>query len=270
LWPIPALVAPLRWIGLGHGEAAPMPDDVLVPAPHLGPEDLQPMPGLGPGDLEPVDLWALYDAVDRIAPERLHAAAESSGRWLDLKSHVYAWLHRLSGTDVVTATQISTGTGGGRIGTLGAVIGFCLSGLGAGTVCVVTGVIELPPDGLLPPPQSVPVTNKASQPALTPEPRPSPSREPKRPLPPAATPAPTPQREGETGPARFEPRREKRRDRQSAATTGDPAVAHETAEPLPVEASAPAEFTFEEPAPSQPQSNPRAAVPETGGGEFAP
>ena len=34
--------------------------------------------------------------------------------------------------------------GGGRIATIGAIVGFCLSGLGAGTVCVVTGVIDNP------------------------------------------------------------------------------------------------------------------------------
>jgi RNA polymerase sigma factor (sigma-70 family) len=268
LWPIPALVAPLRWLGLGRGEPAPvpMPDDVLAPAPHLGPDDLHPVPGLGPDDLEPVDLWELYAAVERIDSATVHAAAESSGRWLELKSHLYAWFHRLSGTDVITATQISTGTGGGRIATLGAVLGFCLSGLGAGTVCVVTGVIELPP--LSPPPKSAPATKKASKPASTPEPRKSPSREPKRPLAIAAAPTPPPQAEKQ--PARREPRREKRRERQPTATNADPAVAHETAEPLPVEETAPAEFAFEEPAPSQPQSTTPAAAPETGGGEFAP
>jgi hypothetical protein len=245
-----------------------MPDDVLAPAPHLGPDDLHPVPGLGPDDLEPVDLRELYDAVERIDPATLHAAAESSGRWLELKSHLYAWFHRLSGTDVVTATQISTGTGGGRIATLGAVLGFCLSGLGAGTVCVVTGVIELPP--LSPPPKSAPATKKASKPASTPEPKKSPSREPKRPLAIAATPTPTPQPRVEKEPTGREPRREKRRERQPTATATDPAVAHETAEPLPVEESAPTEFTFEEPAPSQPQSTTPAAAPETGGGEFAP
>ena len=71
VWPLPALIAPLRWLGLGRGEpvTAPMPvtpdDDVLVPVPHLGPDDL-----------EPVDMSKLYDAVEHIDPPTLDAAAE--------------------------------------------------------------------------------------------------------------------------------------------------------------------------------------------------
>ena len=110
------------------------------------------------------------------------------GRWLELKTHLYGWFHRLSGTDVVTATQVSTGTGGGRIATLGAIVGFCLSGLGAGTVCVVTGVIELP---LSPAPKEAPAPRQKPEPKRTPEPKKSPSREPKRALPIAATKAMT-------------------------------------------------------------------------------
>ena len=130
-------VRPSRRRATHRAGAPPRPDvrDAL---------DLGPVPHLGPDDLEPVDLWELYGAVERIDPAPLHAAAEVPGRWLELKSHLYTWFHRLSGTDVVAATQISAGTGGGRIATLGAVVGFCLSGLGAGTVCVVTGVVELP------------------------------------------------------------------------------------------------------------------------------
>jgi RNA polymerase sigma factor (sigma-70 family) len=257
LWPIPALIAPLRWLGLGRGEPVPAPmpampdEDVLVPVPHLGPDDL-----------EPVDISKLHDAVERIDPPTMHAAAEP-GRWLELKSYLYGWFHRLSGTDVVTATQISSGTGGGRIATLGAIVGFCLSGLGAGTVCVVTGVIELP---LSPAPKAAPAPKQKPEPKLTPEPKKSPSREPKRPLPVAATPSPSPQPK----PARRESNRERDRDRTPATSTSDPTVAHETPAPLPVEESAPPEFTFEQPVPTQSQTTTPAGAPATGGGEFAP
>ncbi|HYI18335.1 MAG TPA: RNA polymerase sigma factor, partial [Solirubrobacteraceae bacterium] len=185
LWPIPALVAPLRWLGVGRGETVPLPapgpdaGDVLIPAPHLG-----------PGEFEPVDLSKLHDAVERMDPTALHAAAELPGRWFEFKAQIYGWLHRMSGTDLVAAAQIGAGTGGGRIATLGAVIGLCLSSLGAGTVCVVTGVLELPFQWSKPP-----VTTKAER-KPTPEPRPekrqNPRREPKRPLPVAPTPTPSP------------------------------------------------------------------------------
>jgi RNA polymerase sigma factor (sigma-70 family) len=259
VWPIPLLIAPLRWLGLGGGPApAPLPlppdNDVLVPIPHLGPDDL-----------EPVDLSELHDAVERIDPPTLHAAAEEPGRWLELKSHLYGWFQRLSGTDVVTATQIGTGTGGGRIATVGAIVGFCLSGIGAGTVCVVTGVIELPP---LSPPKSAPAPKKHAEQKPTPEPRKSPSREPKRPLPIAATPTPT--AEPKPKPQRRESNRDRERTRNPTTSSPDPAVAHETPAPVPVEDSAPPEFTFEQPVPTQSQSTTPAAAPETGGGEFAP
>ena len=170
----------------------------------------------------------------------------------------------MSGTDVVAATQISTGTGGGRIATLGAVVGFCLSGLGAGTVCVVTGVIELP---LSPAPKAAPAPKKKPAPKLTPgaeevaEPR-------------AEAPAPD-RRHADADAARRAQAGQPRTDAATAIATtratADPAPSR-TRRPRrsPSQESAPPEFTFEQPAPTQSQPTTPAAAPATGGGEFAP
>ena len=264
LWPIPALVAPLRWLGIGRGETVP------VPAPAPGPDDvLTPAPHLGPGDFEPVDLSSLHEAVERMDPTALHRAAEAPSRWFELKAQIYGWLHRMSGTDVVAAAQIGAGTGGGRIATLGAVLGLCLSSLGAGTVCVVTGVLELPFQSSRPP--ATAKAEKRPAPETRPEKRQNPRREPKRPLPIAATPTPTPQPRAKHKPEKRAPRRDRDSRSDSSSATVSAAVAHESPEPVPVADSAPSEFSFEQPAPaSQPQSTTPAEAPATGGGEFAP
>ena len=259
LWPIPALVAPLRWLGVGRGEPAPLPapvpprpgDDVLVPAPHLGPDDL-----------EPVDMAQIYDAVERFDPS---ASTEVPGRWLEFKAQLYGWLHRMSGTDVIAAAQISAGSGGGRIATLGAVIGFCLSGIGAGTVCVVTGVLELP---LSPAPKEAPAAKREPTPEILAEEKRTPRREPKPARPVAVTPAPTPTARGKRAPARRN--RDTGREPQPTATPVPAPAAHETPEPVPVPQDAPPDFLFEQPAAPPSQSTTPAAAPATGGGEFTP
>jgi RNA polymerase sigma factor (sigma-70 family) len=136
LWPVPALVAPLRWVTARFGEGGAVPE---------------PGPGgiaLGPGDdvpeLGPVE--GITDLYEVMAPLELptRGAAEQPGRLVELKTQVWGWLHRLQGGDIATGAQIAAGTGGGRVATIGAVIGLCLGGLGAGTVCVVTGVVQSP------------------------------------------------------------------------------------------------------------------------------
>ena len=203
---------------------APMP---TTPAPRRRRPTTSPVPDLGPDDLEPVDLSELYDAVERIDPHDAPRRRRGAGRWLELKAHALRLVAPAAAArDVVTATQISAGTGGGRIATLGAVIGLCLSGLGAGTVCVVTGVIELPRSRRRR--KSAPATEKAAKPASTPEPKTAPRREPKRPLPIAATPTPTPTAGAQGEPARREPRRDARRERSPRRRPAIAAVAHET------------------------------------------
>ncbi len=243
LWPLPALVAPLRWASARFGEGAPVP----------GPDGIVLGPGSeAPPELEPVE--GVPDIYDLIAPLELPArgAAEQSGRLLELKAQAYQWLHRLHGTDLTTGAQIAAGTGGGRIATIGAVIGLCLSSLGAGTVCLVTGVVQNP----FAPERSKPAAVRP-EPRATPEPR-------RRAMPPppavSATPAP---------PAAAKPDREPERERQTSERSARAtATAHEAPPAVPAPAGATQDFSFEQTAPAAPAAP--AAAPSNGGGEFAP
>jgi RNA polymerase sigma factor (sigma-70 family) len=193
--------------------------------------------------------------------EEIIETGERVGRIATLKQDIAAFLHRANASDVATGIHIASSAGGGRIATVAAVIGFCVSSIGAGTVCVVTGVLPDPlgivrqdadsPKRRADPPR--PARNDvARDPAPTPATRFIPAR---------ATPTPTP---------RPEPRREPRRRRPSPAS--DPAqgtkpTSHQNSPISPPPATASREpFTPEAPsAPTQP-----AAAPATGGGEFRP
>jgi hypothetical protein len=66
--------------------------------------------------------------------------AEPLGRVPNLKHEAAALFHRAQASDLATGTGLaSAGGGGGRIATVGAVLGLCLGGASVGTVCVVTG-----------------------------------------------------------------------------------------------------------------------------------
>ena len=56
-----------------------------------------------------------------------------------LKHEVAALFHRAQASDLATGAGVAGAGGGGRIATVGAVVGLCLGGARAGTVCVVTG-----------------------------------------------------------------------------------------------------------------------------------
>jgi RNA polymerase sigma factor (sigma-70 family) len=220
LWPIPLLIAPLRWIS---GRAT----------------------GGADGDYYP-DADAVLRELDLPDPAR-------SERLLDLKAQAYAWWHRLQGSDVAASAQLAASAGGGgRIATIGAIVGLCLSSLGAGTVCVVSGLVENPFE---PSPERPVVVQREPKRVETPRRQPKP----RAPLP-TATPSPVVERP----PARREPQREPDRNAPSTASPRG----HEQPAPAAVAAGAPQDFAFEQTAPS---TSPRPApVPATGGGEFAP
>ena len=68
--------------------------------------------------------------------------AEPLGRLTGLKHEATALFHRAQASDLATGTGLaSTGGGGGRVATVGAVLGLCLGGASVGTVCVVTGTV---------------------------------------------------------------------------------------------------------------------------------
>ena len=152
LWPVPVLLAPLRWVASHRAGTAAEPSD-------------------------PAAIPDVYDAIrDFALPDA------PPPRFLDLKVQAYDWWHRLLGSDVATTAQLAASAGGGgRVATLGAIIGLCLSGLGAGTVCVVTGVVDSP------------FTSDAKHRVVAREkPRHDAPRRAASPIPAATTPAPTP------------------------------------------------------------------------------
>ena len=207
------------------------------------------------GELTPTEVPDLYEALS--SADALPAVP--SGRWLELKAQVYAWIHRLQGSDVVTTAQVTAGTGGGgRIATIGAIVGLCLSSVGAGTVCVVTGIVPNPLSTL-----GRPAAPHHARPATKPPARDhaaaAPRREPKRALS-TPTPAPTPK------PQPVAERKPRKHDSAEAPTSTP--TSHEQPPASPVATGAPADFTFEGPAQTGPPQP--AAQPATGGGEFAP
>jgi RNA polymerase sigma factor (sigma-70 family) len=55
------------------------------------------------------------------------------------------WFARAASSDVSTNVQYAASTGGGRLGPAATLIGLCLSGVGAGAACMVTGALPPPP-----------------------------------------------------------------------------------------------------------------------------
>ena len=78
--------------------------------------------------------------------------AEPLGRLTTLKHEVAALFHRAQASDLATGAGVAGSGGGGRIATVGAVVGLCLGGASVGTVCVVTGAVPdlQPGDGARP------------------------------------------------------------------------------------------------------------------------
>jgi RNA polymerase sigma factor (sigma-70 family) len=58
---------------------------------------------------------------------------------------VHDLLHRIGGSDLATSVQAVAGLGGGRSAAVAALLGVCLSGLGAGTYCAATALLPDPP-----------------------------------------------------------------------------------------------------------------------------
>ena len=75
------------------------------------------------------------------------ALVEPLGRLTNLKHEAAALFHRAQASDLATSTGLAGSAGGGRVATVGAVLGLCLGGASVGTVCVVTGTVpDLSPD----------------------------------------------------------------------------------------------------------------------------
>jgi hypothetical protein len=201
-----------------------------------------------PGDA--VDLAVLLEI-----PERT--------RGVRLKEEAYALLHRAQSNDAAAGAYIATSGGGGRLSTIAAIIGFCVSGAGAGALCVATGVVQTP-KWILGEPDRAPAPGPVAK--AKPKPRArarvtASSRTTE--LVPTPTPVPT------LGP---EPQRRTRKraapDASKDPSQGTRATSHESAPISGAPAGTTAEFG---PGPATDAStSPTAPAPATGGGEFLP
>ena len=96
-----------------------------------------------PPDLHPIAAPRIEAAADKLPAALEHA--ERASRLPSPRPALQALLHRITSSDLVTSAQLATATGGGRTAAVAALIGVCLSGVGAGTYCVATALLPDPP-----------------------------------------------------------------------------------------------------------------------------
>jgi RNA polymerase sigma factor (sigma-70 family) len=284
LIPLPVLV-PLRWIGekLGigggpdgavqiHPDAPPRDESTLDP-PADAPDPADPFgagdaaAGAARPDVDPFGAGdAAAAAVRPDVAETLnrmdHVAAEHADRVgrlhpLQLKQDLYGIFHRVQASDVATGVQLGSG-GGGRGTAIAALIGLCVSSLGAGAACVATGVL----------PDPVGIIGQDDRPTRH-------ARAPKRSVQAKLANLPDPA-VGATAAAsnqRQRPKRHRRsRTRERARTAAQPrqtATSHEKPAVSPPTPGSTGEFSIEQRAASSSTPAP-AAAPATGGSEFMP
>ena len=252
---------------------------------------LAPIASLPDGVKAPDEFVTRGDDIELIPPPDVPAAAAAdapAGHAIDLAGHLqlpldlpertrgirlgrvkeeaYALLHRTQSSDAAAGAYIATSTGGGRIATIATIIGFCVSGAGAGALCVATGVVQAP--GWI-----FGLADRA------PAPRPAADAKPKRsPRGPArlsassratevvarATPSPSPA-----------PRREPRKSSPKPSASEDPSqgtkpISHESAPISQPAQGSTSEFGAESGGSSSGSSSAPASAPATGGDEFSP
>jgi hypothetical protein len=178
-----------------------------------------------------------------------------------IMEELYALLHRAQSTDAAAGAYIATTGGGGRLSTIAAIVGLCVSGAGAGALCVATGVVQAP-KWILGEPDRAPAPRPVAKPK--PEHRP-PARlsASSRATELVATPTPAPA-------AAPEPTARRRTRRPAASkdpSQGTTPTSHESAPISPPPTATTAEFGPESSAGS---SAPPTSAPATGGGEFLP
>ena len=175
-----------------------------------------------------------------------------------LRHDITAFFHRAQASDLATGVHVASTGGGGRIATVAAVLGLCLSGAGVGTVCVVTGLVQSP----------FPLLH--DEPPAPREPRRSPPPKPR-----AATPIATPAliRATPTPAPKRQPVEQRRAKRRRTTPSRDPSqertpTSHESTPITPAGTSSTGQDTFTPEA--QPASQPPTPAPAAGGSEFAP
>ena len=131
--PIAALVAPVRAfverLRGGRGEQ---------------PVELQPMERQDELDELFRRLNGSEAAVQPIAPSVAEGVGRLSTVRVNVRGFVEAALQRLQSSDLVMGVHAASTGGGGRITSIAALIGICVSGVGAGTYCVATALLPDP------------------------------------------------------------------------------------------------------------------------------
>ena len=226
-FPVPAVMEPLRrWIERVRGTESSQP----------------------PLELDGIESQRQLDELYRrlsseaaaqpAAPAALeHAAKLSHGR-LNLRGNLEAILQRLQSSDLIVGIHASA-TGGGRAASIAAILGFCVSGVGAGTYCVITALS----------PEPKPTMRAESTPGSTSVERPKLARVQAR----------------QTSTFTSSPARPPKKSSSKPVAKGS--SNHEQAPTSPAPAGS-KEFSFEQSEPSAPLEP--AAAPVTGGGEFGP
>ena len=129
--PVPAVVALQDWLrerlpGGGHGARAP---EVALSWMHR----TAPVP----------DLSRIRVGSRGVELPDAAVVEEHTSRLERFKQQAAAIVQRTNSSDLAAGIHAMTASGGGRIATVGAMLGLCLSGAGVGTVCLVTGVLKL-------------------------------------------------------------------------------------------------------------------------------
>lgn len=281
LVPLPAIAAALEWVRerLGRGRGLPSElHELLTRVPrestahHVAVNHAHAVHGAAVRAVPALDPSAPGAAALEATASAPGSLEEKVGALERLKQQLLALTERFNSSDLAASIHIATTTGGGRISTLGAIVGLCLSGVGAGTVCLVTGVLDLPlghahtphrtvvrhapkHDAPLPARAGRPLSTElvAARPVPTPTPTPTVAPRAVRHVHRARRhPSPTPV------PARIDPSQGTAPTSQESAPIS-PAPTQPAAEEF---AAAPAAGTGTKPAP--------APAPATGGGEFTP
>jgi len=97
------------------------------------------------GELHPMQRAEQLDEAFR----QLHSVepatvTHASTTRLNLRGWVEAALQRLQSNDIVLGVHTAASSGGGRVASIAALIGVCVSGVGAGTYCVATALLPDP------------------------------------------------------------------------------------------------------------------------------
>jgi RNA polymerase sigma factor (sigma-70 family) len=231
--PLGTLVAPARAV-VERLRGAPRADEAV---------DLHPM-----DQSEHVDevfrrIHAGEAAAQPIAPSVAETAGRLSTARVNLRDWVELALQRLQSSDVALSVHAATSGGGGRVASVAALIGVCVSGVGAGTYCVATALLPDPKPGIRA--EAKPAAKRKAKREAKLARLPSPASQAAR-----ATPTPTPVH-------------------RAARQTPKPKSKPQEQAPISPAQAATQDFSFEQ-ASADPGPATPAAAPSTGGGEFDP